>query len=87
MLWLLPPGSSRVGVSGLSRGGATSGSQDQVFHVSYRVQLAGILSLLPGPVLLAALISVLIWGSLSSALVFALRTGVPLVVLAVVLLR
>jgi heat shock protein HtpX len=60
-----------------------SGSQDRVFHVSYRVKLAGILSLLPGPVLLAALISVLIWGLAQFSLAFAIRTSLPLIVLAV----
>jgi heat shock protein HtpX len=78
-----PHALSRVGLSRPSRGGATSGSQDGVFHVSYRVQLAGILSLLPGPVLLAALISGLIWGLAQFSLAFAIRTGLPLIVLAV----
>jgi len=74
---------SRVGLSRPSRGGATSGSQDGVFHVSYRVQLAGILSLLPGPVLLAALVSMLIWGLAQFSLAFAIRIGLPLIVLVV----
>ncbi len=78
-----PHALSRVGLSRPSRGGATSGSQDRVFHVSYRVRLAGILSLLPGPVLLAALISVLIWALAQFSLAIVIRIGLPLIVLAV----
>jgi heat shock protein HtpX len=58
-------------------------SQDRIFHPSYRVQLLGILSLLPGPALLAGLVSVLIWGLAQFSLAFAIRIGLPLIVLAV----
>ncbi|HEY5287162.1 MAG TPA: M48 family metalloprotease [Solirubrobacteraceae bacterium] len=47
------------------------------------MQLVGILSLLPGPILLAALISVLIWGLAQFSLMFVIRIGLPLIVLAV----
>jgi heat shock protein HtpX len=63
--------------------GATSGSQDRVFHTSYRVQLTGILSLLPGPVLVAALISALVWGLAQISVTFAIQAGLPILVLAV----
>jgi heat shock protein HtpX len=63
---------------------ATSGSQDRIFHINYRVQLTGILSLLPGPVLLAALISALVWGLAQVSLYFAIWAGLPILTLLVV---
>ncbi len=82
-MFVRPHALPTVGLSRLSRGGSTSGAQGRVFHVSYRVQLAGILSLLPGPVLLAALISMLIWGLAQVRLAFVIQIGPPLLVLAV----
>ena len=80
-----PRGHSRAGLSGPSRGGGTARSQERVFHVSYRVKLAGIVSLLPGPVLLVALVSALVWGLAQFSVVLAIRAGPPLFLLAVAL--